>query len=62
MANLQWALYGLVRRLDDAGAYGSGWIERSAAEIRQPTPQGSIAKYEKQLREHLAAINQAPGT
>lgn len=43
---LQWALYGLVRQLDEEGAYGVGWIDRTAAEIRQPTRQGSITKYE----------------
>jgi hypothetical protein len=50
---LQWALYGLVRLLDEEGAYGGGWVDRSAAEIRQPIPPGSITKYEEQLRKHL---------
>jgi hypothetical protein len=53
---VQWALYGLVRQLDYEGAYGEGWIDRSAAEIRQPTPAGSITTYEEQLRRHLAAL------
>jgi hypothetical protein len=53
---MQWALYGLVQQLDEEGAYGSGWIDRSAAEIRQPTPQGSMTRYEQQLRKHLATI------
>jgi hypothetical protein len=56
---LQWALYGLVRRLDEEGAYGGGWIDQSAAEIRQTTPPGSITKYEEQLRKHLAASNRS---
>ena len=53
---LQWALCGLVRQLDEEGAYGGGWIDRSMAEIRQPTRQGSMMKHEEQLRKHLAAI------
>jgi len=36
---LQWALYGLVRQLDEQGAYdSSGWIEHSADEIRRMPP------------------------
>ena len=31
---LQWALYGLVRQLDEEGTYGGVWIDRSASEIR----------------------------
>jgi hypothetical protein len=54
---VQWALYGLVRQLDEEGAYGGGWIDRSVAEIDQSTPHGSITKYEEQLRGHLAAIS-----
>jgi hypothetical protein len=53
---LQWALYGLVRQLDEENTYGGGWIDRSASEIRQPIPQGSMAIHEEQLRKHLAAI------
>ena len=26
---LQWALYGLVRQLDEEGTYGGVWIDRS---------------------------------
>jgi hypothetical protein len=54
---LQWALYGLVRRLDDEGAYEGGWIDQSAVEIRQLAPQGVPTKYEEQLRKHLGEIN-----
>src|SRR5262249_2294834 len=53
---LHWALYGLVRRLDEEGAYDSGWIDRSAAEISRTPPQESITKPEEQLRNHLATI------
>jgi len=52
---LQWALYGLVRQLDQEGAYGGGWIDQSATEI-SPPPQGRITQHERELREHLAAI------
>ncbi len=54
---LQWALYGLVRQLDEEDTYGGGWIGRSEAEIRQPIRQESVTEHEEQLRKHLAAIN-----
>jgi hypothetical protein len=54
---LQWALYGLVRQLDERGAYKLGWIEDSAAEIGQPIPHGNLTKYEEQLRKHLIALD-----
>lgn len=53
---LQWALYGLVRQLDERGAYGGGWIEDSADEISRTPPQGRITNHEEDLREHLAAL------
>jgi len=53
---LQWALYGLVRQLDEKGAYGGGWIERSATEISETSPQVSVRKHEPELRTHLAAL------
>jgi hypothetical protein len=53
---LQWALYGLVRQLDEEGTYGSVWIDRSASEISQPTQHGSITRHEELLRKHLRAI------
>jgi hypothetical protein len=53
---LQWALYGLVRQLDEQGAYGDGWLDRSTTEILQPTQDARITKHEQQLRKHLAAI------
>ena len=53
---LQWALYGLVRQLDEEGTYGGVWIDRSESEIRQPTQHGSITRHEELLRGHLAAI------
>jgi hypothetical protein len=56
---LHWALYGLVRRLDEEGAHGSGWMERSAAEISRIPPQRSITRPEEQLRKHLAMIEPA---
>jgi hypothetical protein len=54
---LQWALLGLVSRLDEEGVYSSaGWMARSAEEIRQPGPHNGITNAERRLREHLAAI------
>jgi hypothetical protein len=53
---LQWTLCGLVLQLDDEGAYGGGWIDQSAAEIRLPYERGTITKHEERLRTHLAAI------
>jgi hypothetical protein len=52
---LQWALYGLVRQLDEQGAYGGGWIERSAEEISWTPPPGRITTHEQDLRKHLAS-------
>jgi hypothetical protein len=52
---LQWALYGLVRQLDEQGAYGGAWIERTAAEISRTTPQQQqLTTHEQDLRKHLA--------
>jgi hypothetical protein len=56
---VQWALYGLVRQLDEEGTYGSVWIDRSASEIRQPAQHGSITRHEELLRKHLSAIKPA---
>ena len=50
---LQWALYGLVRRLDEEGAYAVGRIDQSAVEIRQWTPQENITQHEEQLMRRL---------
>lgn len=60
---LQWALYGLVRRLDEERAYGGYWIDQSAEETRQLTSQEKITrhveqpKHLQQLKAHLAEIN-----
>jgi hypothetical protein len=51
---LQWALYGLVRQLDEEGAYPGGWIDRSAAEIQQAPSKSGITEHEEQLKNHLA--------
>lgn len=53
---LQWALYGLVRQLDEEGTYGGVWIDRSASEICRPAQHGSFTQHEEKLRRHLAAI------
>jgi hypothetical protein len=54
---LQWALYGLVRQLDEEGTYRSGWIGHSTGKIGERTPQEIVTKYEEQLRTHLAALD-----
>ena len=51
---VQWALYGLVRQLDEEGVYRKGWINRTAAEI-EATPQEDRTRYENDIREHIAA-------
>ena len=53
---LQWASSGLVRQLDEQGAYGGGWIERSADEISRTPPQGEITEHGQELRKHLAML------
>ena len=53
---LQWALYGLVRQLDEQGAYDGDWIERSADEISRTPSQGSATTHEQDMRKHLAAL------
>ena len=53
---LQWALYGLVRQLDEEGTYRGGWIDRSTDEIRQPAQRAKYHEHEEQLRNHLAVI------
>jgi hypothetical protein len=58
---LQWALYGVVRQLDEEGVYDIGWIGRTAAEI-EPAQKGSIAasepvsiaKYEERIMDHIS--------
>lgn len=54
---LQWALYGLVRRLDEDGAYGvSEWTSRAQDEIRELPVSHPLSKPEVRLREHLAEL------
>ena len=53
---LQWALYGLVRQLDEQGAYDGDWIERSADEISRTPSQESATTHEQDMRKHLAAL------
>ena len=57
---LQWTLYGLVLQLDEEGVYGVGWIGPTAAEI-QRIPQGSMTKYEKQIRDHITPLTHDTG-
>ncbi|WP_028066550.1 hypothetical protein [Solirubrobacter soli] len=53
---LQWALYGLVRRLDTAGAYGGTWLDRTQAEISRLRTDERATRTEIQLRQHLALL------
>jgi len=53
---VQWALYGLVQLLDEEGAYGGRWIEKSAQEISETPPPGDLTSHEQELRKHLDAL------
>jgi hypothetical protein len=53
---LQWALYGLVQLLDEEGAYGGRWIEKSTQEISETPPQKGVTNNEQVLRKHLGAL------
>ena len=53
---LQWALFGLVRRLDEEGAYGpSDWTARAEEEIEETISSEPLAAPEARLRERLAS-------
>jgi len=55
---LQWALFGLVQRLDEEGAYFGGWMDRSLSEIRELNPLVPVTTTaEEHLRKRLAAID-----
>jgi hypothetical protein len=55
---LQWALFGLVRRLDEEEAYGpSEWMAHAEKEIEGSASAGSVVKQETMLREHLAELD-----
>ena len=54
---LQWALLGLVSKLDEEGTYSTaGWMARSAEEIRQPARREGMTNAEQRVREHLGGI------
>jgi hypothetical protein len=60
---LQWALFGLVRRLDEEGAYGpSDWTARAEEEIEKAFSPRSVGKQEAKLREHLDELFGARGS
>lgn len=50
---LQWALYGIVRQLDEKNAYGGGWIERTAQEISETPLKARSTNHEQALRKDL---------
>jgi hypothetical protein len=54
---VQWALFGLVRQLDEKEAYETGWVDRTGREV-QRSPQKS-SKYEEQIRTHLGEVETA---
>jgi hypothetical protein len=68
MRLLQWALYGVVRQLDEEGVYDIGWFGQTAAEI-EPVQKGSIAeiepagiaKYEERIRDHISKCTSIAG-
>jgi hypothetical protein len=53
---LQWALYGIVRQLDEKNAYGGDWIERSAQEISETPLKARSTNHEQALRKDLDEI------
>jgi hypothetical protein len=54
---LQWALWGLVSRLDEERAYSTaGWMARSADEVGRAASRERMSNAERRVREHLAAI------
>ena len=56
---LQWALFGLVRRLDEERAYygPGGWTDTAEQEIRNTPPPGSPTETEGRLRVHLRELD-----
>ena len=57
---LQWALFGLVQRLDEEGTYGaSDWLTRADTETRA-SPVASMSPPEAELRKHLATLAAQP--
>ena len=56
---LQWALFGLVRRLDEEQAYygPGGWTDTAEEEIRKTAPSKPLAATEARLREHLRELD-----
>ena len=60
---LQWALFGLVRRLDEEGTYGpSEWTAHAEVEIRNAASPRSVGKQEAKLREHLDELLDGRGS
>ena len=56
---LQWALFGLVRRLDEEGAYGpGGWTDRAEKEIRKAASAKPPAGAKARLWEHLRELDE----
>jgi hypothetical protein len=56
---LQWALFGLVKRLDEEGTFDGGWLDRSARETRDAVAHDAATNIEQQLRKHLAALDRS---
>lgn len=56
---LQWALFGLVRRLDEERAYygPGGWTDTAEEEIRKTSLPKFPAETETRLREHLRELD-----
>jgi hypothetical protein len=57
---LQWALFGLVGRLDEEGSYygPGGWTDSAEQEIRKAASAKPLVATEARLREHLAELDQ----
>jgi hypothetical protein len=54
---VQWALFGLVQRLDEEQGYGaSEWQARAEQEIRSAASAQTVAEPEARLRQDLAEL------
>ena len=56
---LQWALFGLVKRLDEEGTFDGGWLDRTAKEIDETVSRDAATDIEHRLRAHLQQLTHA---
>ncbi len=56
---LQWALYGLVKRLDEEEVYPTMWLERTEKELAEPVADREPTHPEVEVRKYLAELSSA---